>query len=116
MSLLRSKDEELLQQSRFLLMGEMISMLAHQWRQPLATISMLINNIELSLMQSPLYEKNAAFLKQLGGQVGYLSTLIDDFRKFYKPDREKQWFVLDETIESAWGIIGSSLKSDGIEA
>ena len=46
---LKEKDKFIIAQSRHAAMGEMISMIAHQWRQPITTISMAANNLLLSI-------------------------------------------------------------------
>jgi len=69
----------MLAQSRHAAMGEMISMIAHQWRQPITVIAMGANNmladIELDdISEDQVKEQSLSILKQ----TEYLSTTIDD--------------------------------------
>ncbi len=90
---LRAQDNHLLQQSRLAQMGEMISMIAHQWRQPLGTISSTVINMQLKLMSGKfdLTSKEGVSacetfmqekLENIDNYVQGLSTTIDDFRNF----------------------------------
>ena len=107
-------------------MGEMIAMIAHQWRQPLGAISStsIDLKIQLDLETFDLEEDRgrqeckAYFsdgLKDIDEYVESLSTTIDDFRNFYKPDKQVDLVSLYEPVKKALHIIKGSLESDGIE-
>ena len=121
----RLKDQQLLQQSRLAQMGEMISMIAHQWRQPLSAISATSNNLKIKLelklfdleTQEGIEEAQEYFLTRLGNIDGYvknLSTTIDDFRDFYKPNKMSTISTLESVIEKSLKIVSSSLINDNI--
>ena len=79
-----------MQQSKLAQMGEMINMIAHQWRQPLTAISASAG--DLIIKQSLQRYSEAYFDKKLNNIVDFsqhLSSTIDDFRSFYKDDKEK---------------------------
>ncbi len=121
----RNKEQmnQLLQQSRLAQMGEMLSMISHQWRQPLSSISMVAMNLEVKIKSGKLrqdsVEEGDKFLLSKLGQIEkyiqYLATTIDDFRDFFKPQKEKKRFdinlLIDETIE----LIAPTLENKGIE-
>ncbi|WP_458700541.1 PAS domain S-box protein [Sulfurospirillum sp. 1307] len=112
---LEKKDELLLAQSRHAAMGEMISIIAHQWRQPISIINMAVNNtivdIELeSLDEKSLKEELESILKQ----TQYLSKTIDDFRNFFKPNKEKEYFYVKDIVDEMLNIIGKSLENNKI--
>jgi len=112
----REKEEMLLQQTRQAAMGEMISMIAHQWRQPLTIIGLTADNMSLDLDLGSL--DDATLSKGLSGiadQVKYLSQTIDDFRQFFTPNKEKESVLLQECLENACRIIDSSLKVKNIQ-
>lgn len=112
----REKEEILLNQTRQAAMGEMISMIAHQWRQPLAVIGMIADNISLDLQLDTLNNSQLEeSLKNIGTQVQYLSQTIDDFRQFFLPNKNKEKLLLQDCLESAFQIIGKSLLSHNIE-
>ena len=123
---LKKKDLQLFQQSRQAQMGEMISMIAHQWRQPLASISSTTINIQMSIELENFdlntidgkEKQNRYFLnelKSIDGFVQNLTTTIDDFRNFYKPNKKTTRLKLEDVIEKSLKIINSSLASDNIK-
>ncbi len=101
---LKEKESLLIEQSRMAAMGEMISMIAHQWRQPLSSIGTAISNLKLRINMKK-YEENI-FEKKLDDiekYLKYMSTTIDDFRNFFKKDREKElnniYYIIDIALE-----------------
>jgi len=112
---LRDKDYLLLQQSRQAAMGEMINNIAHQWRQPL-------NTLGLNIQRLPLFYEIGHFNKEfLEGAVDdamalihHMSQTIDDFRAFFRPDREKEDFHLGTAIDSAVKLVDATFKSRNI--
>jgi len=112
----REKDKQLLHQSRMAQMGEMISMIAHQWRQPLAAISASSASIELKASLNKL-DNNTAQQKahDISDFSQHLSKTIDDFRTFFKPNKKKMETSYDELIASVLVIIGTSIKNKNIE-
>ena len=82
---LKQKDKLLQLQSRHAVMGEMIGMIAHQWRQPLAAISGTTSSLSLDLMMDS-YDKETfeKEINQISEHTQFLSTTIDDFRNFLK--------------------------------
>ncbi len=119
------QEEQMLQQSRLAQMGEMISMIAHQWRQPLMAISIAVINMKLDaqLENFDLKTKDGrdaqknAYLDELNNIEGYienLTTTIDDFRNFYKPDKKLVLCSFHEISAKALNIIQKSLDMAGI--
>ena len=110
------KEQKLFQQSRLAQMGEMISMIAHQWRQPLSAIASTTTNIEakISMDRFDLQTEQGAdecknFLegkiKNINTYVQSLSSTIDDFRNFYSPHKEQKDVTISEPIEKAYAIM-----------
>jgi len=109
---LHEKEHLLLQQSRLAAMGEMISNISHQWRQPLNLLGLNVQS--LSLMQ----ETGGLSEELLRGTVQrsmdlilYMSRTIDDFRDFFKPDKEKSEFLLSEVVAAATGLLEGAFLS-----
>jgi PAS domain S-box-containing protein len=113
---LKQKDKLLQLQSRHAVMGEMIGMIAHQWRQPLAAISGSTSLLSLDLMMDSYnretFEKE---IKQISEHTQFLSTTIDDFRNFFKENKQKSHTTFEEIIQSSLSIIGPNLESKNIE-
>jgi len=107
----------LMVKSRHAAMGEMLSMLAHQWRQPLSIINMSINNILLDLQLDAFkQEELETQLQDMMSQTQYLSNTIDDFRNFFKPSKQQEMEALHTTIENALILLNPSFTSNGIKA
>ena len=112
----RKKDEIMLAQSRNAAMGEMISMIAHQWRQPIATIAMWANNISVDIDMNDINEKNfSMYAKNINEQTKHLSQTIDDFRNFFRPDKSKEKVMVKDVMEDCLGVIGKSIQNNNIE-
>ena len=113
---LRKKDEIMIAQSRHAAMGEMISMIAHQWRQPLSVIAMSGNNIladiELELLDTQTLKEG---IQDILKQTQELSETINDFRNFFKSDKEKQEVLIENVFVEALTMIGKSLQNNTIE-
>ncbi|SFV75433.1 histidine kinase [hydrothermal vent metagenome] len=112
----REKDKQMLQQSRLAQMGEMIGMIAHQWRQPLSAISSASIAINMKAQMDMLDSKSAIELaEKISEFTQYLSKTIDDFREFYKDKKEKQDVTYKELIDSTLNIVEVSLKNKNIK-
>jgi len=85
------------QQARFAEMGEMISMIAHQWRQPLNHISIIVNTLFLKYKKDSLNDEVVSDVKkQFQHNIVYMSKTIDDFQNFFKPQQQKEnFFIID---------------------
>jgi PAS domain S-box-containing protein len=113
---LREKDELMIAQSRQAAMGDMIAMIAHQWRQPISIIAMDANNIkvDLELEEEIKSEDLDNTLDSITKQTEHLSKTIDDFRNFFKPNQKKIQTTIGAVLDSTIEIIGTSLKNNNI--
>lgn len=106
----------LIDQSRHAVMGEMISMIAHQWRQPLSTIASIMSNIqidiELESLQLTTLQDDA---KKIEVILEHLSTTIQDFNNFFKTDKEEVATNIYQLIDNARGLIDFKLKGISFE-
>ncbi|QOY52907.1 PAS domain-containing sensor histidine kinase [Candidatus Sulfurimonas baltica] len=113
---LKRKDEMLIIQSRSAAMGEMISMIAHQWRQPLAIIAMWTNNMLLDISLDDFNSKSAEeYSNSILKQTQYLSKTIDDFRNFFKPDKILSPVKLKDILEETHSMVKDILVNNSIE-
>jgi len=113
---IREKDKQLLQQSRMAQMGEMLSMIAHQWRQPLAAISATSASLELKASMGKLDNDTAQQkARDISDFSQHLSRTIDDFRDFFKPNKQKEETSYDELIKSVLKIISTSITNKNIK-
>lgn len=96
-------------------MGEMISMIAHQWRQPIAVVAMGANNIladiELDILNNDSLKEN---LNEIIAQTEYLSETIDDFKNFFKPDKQKDLASIEHIFDETFKVMGKMLENNEI--
>jgi signal transduction histidine kinase len=112
----RQKDHILIQQSRLAAMGEMIASIGHQWRQPLNSLSLLIQDVREAQEFGEINDQYIdRFTKESMMQIKHMSQTINDFRKFYRPNKEKGPFSIADSIEDALSIFSSSLKNHDIQ-
>jgi len=97
-------------------MGEMISMIAHQWRQPISVIAMDANNIladiELEILEEESLKSNAI---DILAQTQELSKTIDDFRNFFKSEKIAEEVFAKDIVSDALGVIEKSLENNNIK-
>lgn len=112
----REKEQLLVQKSKFIALGEMISNIAHQWRQPLSELSSILMFIkfkyEMNALDKETMDKKS---KEADRVLEYMSHTIDDFRNFFMPKKEKEEFFLFEEIELVINIISSTLSNYNIK-
>ncbi|MDX1808912.1 MAG: PAS domain-containing protein [Sulfurospirillaceae bacterium] len=105
-----AKDRLLVQQNKLAAMGEMIGAIAHQWRQPLNNISLILHFIRDNYDNKQLNPKMISdYINKGKKQIDYMSHTIDDFRNFYKPSKERAVFNLKDTLISIKEIASSQL-------
>jgi len=112
----RQKDQQILEQSRLAQLGEMLGMIAHQWRQPLSAISSTSVTINMKAQMGMLDSKSAIELaEKISEFTQDLSKTIDDFREFYKDTKEKRDVTYRELIDSTLKIVEASIKNKNIK-
>jgi len=110
------KDNILLEQSRLAAMGGMVASIGHQWRQPLNNLSLLIHDVREALEFGEIDDQYIdRFTRESMLQIKHMSRTINDFRKFYKPNKDKSTFSVGDSIEEALSIFSLSLKNHGIQ-
>lgn len=123
---LRLNDQILFQQSKMASMGEMIANIAHQWRQPLSAISaasvlirtkFAIDDFDFSSQEGIDTSKNyiEQKLESIESYVATLSTTIDDFRNFFKPQKEISEFNVKQVIQKSENLLTANFKDSNIQ-
>ncbi|MBJ6726833.1 sensor histidine kinase [Geomesophilobacter sediminis] len=112
---LREKDRLLLVQSRQAAMGEMIGNIAHQWRQPLNSLGITIQQLLLCYdfgnFDRAFLERNVNTSMDL---IQHMSATIDDFRNYFKADKERTEFKLSDAVAKTLSLVGESFRHQGI--
>ena len=113
----RRKHEQLLQeQKKFADMGQMVSAIAHQWRQPLNALGLHIQDIYDSYEFGELDEEHMKKFEESGMKlIRHMSSTVDDFRDFFIPDKEKKRFSVVDSISDMLQLIKVQLSSRDIE-
>ena len=103
------KNRILIQQSRMASMGEMLENIAHQWRQPLSTISVAASGMEIKKEFSSLSDKEFfEAIDHIKKSTQYLSNTIDDFRSFFSKNKKTSQINISDTIEKSLELMGNS--------
>ena len=97
-------------------LGDVIGMIAHQWRQPVAVISMIANNVLLDIALDKVNpESIQEEMNNIAKQTQFLSQTIDNFRNFFKPSGAKQEIVSHSFFESLRSLMSAILSHYAIE-
>lgn len=113
---LEEQQKMLLQQSKLAAMGEMIGAIAHQWRQPLNAVGVLVQELQLKIELDALKKDEARALgEELQQYLEYMSKTIDDFRDFFKPSKLKAPFDILKAIDASLTITKKQLENHDID-
>lgn len=111
------RQELLPQQSRNTALTEMISAIAHQWRQPLNALAIMVQDVKVANKYGELDQNYLqSFDRKAMEQINKMSKIIDDFRNFFKPDTKKENFALIGAALDVISLINPQLEHYGIRA
>jgi len=108
----RKKDQILIQQGRQAAMGEMIGNIAHQWRQPLNTLGLIVQELHMTYGH-PEFNKESleAKVKKAMELISHMSRTIDDFSNYFKPEKERILFSVNQAVAKAISLIRPSFNN-----
>jgi signal transduction histidine kinase len=109
----REKDVILIQQNRQAAMGEILDHIAHQWKQPLNTISLITYLLKEDALLTKAEVSETA--DKILDQVDHMSQTLKVFRDFYRPDKGKSVFFVKESIERAISFIVTALQVESVK-
>jgi C4-dicarboxylate-specific signal transduction histidine kinase len=111
----RDKDKVLFQQARLASLGEMIGNISHQWRQPLNNLGLVMQKYKIVYEHGKV---DQAFIQEQdhkGKQlIQFMSQTIDDFKNFFKPDKEKRAFNIVQGIQETYTILETTFERKDI--
>lgn len=106
----------LIHQSRLASMGEMIGIIAHQWRQPINFLNALLFNLkDLYLRDALSPELVETSYRQAVETTEKLSHIIEDFRNFFNPSKTQEPFTLVTLIREAIEFLDNIFNLKGID-
>lgn len=113
----RTKQYEIMcHQSRLASMGEMIEAIAHQWRQPLNSLSIIIQGLRhLSNSESFDFKLLNEIENEMINKINFMSETIDDFSNFFKTSKEKRYFNLLDSVKDTIRLVDIQLKNENIK-
>ena len=112
----QKKDRAMLHQSRLARMGTMLSMIAHQWRQPLSEVAGILMELETASKFKKVDDKMIKeSIEESNKLIQFMSYTIDDFRNFFKPDKQKVHFYIEDPCMEAISLINASIKNHNID-
>ena len=112
----RKQEKLLIQQSKMAVMGEMIGAIAHNWRQPVNTVSLLCVAIENRFDNSKISKDYLdKWIDKMNKQINFMSQTIDDFRNFYSPKEEYKKIFLKEAILKIVSLINYQFRLSNIQ-
>ena len=104
------------QQTKMAAMGEMIGAIAHQWRQPLNAVGLSIQNLEYDYKMGLIDEKFIEeYIEENTKTIEFMSKTIDDFRNFFRVDKEKKLFSIKEAIQETLRMQSAQLNNHHIK-
>lgn len=114
---LMKKDKMLSTQSKQAVMGEMMSMIAHQWRQPLSGVTLQISNLQFERMlgNDISDEKMEKTLNSISDTLVYLSNTVDDFQTYFHPKKTKSKVEIHEVLNKAINFAKARVESNKID-
>jgi PAS domain S-box-containing protein len=112
----REKDRILIQQNKLAAMGEMLGNIAHQWRQPLNNVSLILQFLRDNYKNKEVSEEKLdKFMNKANKHIEYMSQTIDDFRNFYKPSKIQNKFFVNESIDTLLYMVRNQYESENIK-
>jgi len=112
---LKEQHNKMMQQSRRAAMAEMLGMIAHQWRQPLSTISAIAGNISIALALDELdHDSVADSMQKISDHAKKLSQTIDSFRSYFKPSAQKEELTVSSVISDSLVLLQHTFDQNSI--
>jgi signal transduction histidine kinase len=113
---IKSNENALKQHTKLVAMGEMIGLIAHQWRQPLATSNIIVSTLQaknqLDCLDKDYLTKKLYDIEQSNL---YMSQTIEDFLRYFAPQKDKELFAPCEAVKQALNLMDNLLKKHHIK-
>lgn len=111
----RKNEQVLFEQSRFLAMGQMISAIEHQWRQPLSALGINIEDLEDAYISGDL---DSEYIHELTEDsmtlIKTISKTMEDLKRFFRTSQTEEMFSVPRTLSEVFGLIMARLFNSDI--
>ncbi|SMN14636.1 Putative two-component sensor histidine kinase [uncultured Candidatus Thioglobus sp.] len=115
----KSAMDQLISQSRHVVMGEMITTLTHQWKQPLTAMMLGIGTLKSKFKSMSISDKDMQYIEIHVAKIERIMSeqnqLLTDFRGFFHPDKQKHLFNIKTNISSTLDMLEGSIKAQSIQ-
>ncbi|RUM67374.1 MAG: hypothetical protein DSZ05_02705 [Sulfurospirillum sp.] len=112
----REKDQIMYQHARLAAMGEMIGNIAHQWRQPLNALTVLIQSFSIKNMNGTLTQEFIDQQVEEGLRLAnQMSNTIEDFKNFFSPHKEREYFGVVHALKETLDLVEFFCKDEHID-
>ncbi|NEW61257.1 hypothetical protein GSY74_08170 [Sulfurovum sp. bin170] len=113
---IKDNNKVMFSQSRLAQAGELLSMISHQWRQPVSKIASIASNMRFKMMMGEKLDRDYIDkrLEEIEGHTEFLSETIDDFREFYKPKKSKELEYILPLIDKALNFLEGQINKKSI--
>jgi signal transduction histidine kinase len=113
---IKDSNKAMFSQSRLAQAGELISMISHQWRQPISKIASITSNLRFQIIMGKSIDSSTLDEKfaEIEDHTEFLSETIDDFREFYKPKKSKESVLILPLIEKSLSFLESQIAQKSI--
>lgn len=112
----QEKDRAMLHQSRLARMGTLLNMISHQWRQPVSQIAGILMELESVAEVKKVKRKYLlSSIQEATSILEHMSLTIEDFKKFFRPEKEKEDFYISKACEDARALIKDTYSNEKIE-
>ena len=111
------KEQMIYQQSKQAALGELLMHIAHQWKQPLASLG------SIHLLQRTKIEQNIkittdellSMIEKAENLISFMSTTVDTFKNFYQPSYDDKYFSITNAVHNVFNISEATLNYDNIK-
>ncbi|RUM74843.1 MAG: hypothetical protein DSZ11_03290 [Sulfurovum sp.] len=113
---IKESNKAMFAQARLAQVGELISMISHQWRQPISKIASITSNLRFKIMMGKdidMEELDKSFA-EIEDYTEFLSETIDDFREFYRPKKNREEEYVLPLIQKSIGFLESEINKKNI--
>lgn len=106
----------LVRNSRLAAMGEMMSAITHQWKQPLNAISVNVTSMEFYFKLDEVdKDEMLNHIKQINSSISFMNETVDDFKNYFNKNKTRSVFNIRKEVNRIYNMIKPQLLKENIE-